>query len=65
MAAFDIRAWRAEHGVPDRITDPATVKRVTELLRRDLTQRRASGAQRQPTQDRTGRRNADDGQRAD
>lgn len=63
MADFDIRAWRAAHGLPERIDNPEVVEQATKLLRRDLTERLAE--QRQQSQDRTEHRNADDGQCAD
>ena len=51
MPTFDIRQWRARKGLPERIDDQEDVKRVTELLRRDLGQRLA--VQSQSSQDRT------------
>jgi hypothetical protein len=61
MAAFEIRAWRAERGLPERIDNPEAVEPVTKLLGRDLSEHLAtSGVQPQSSQGRTVRRNADD-----
>jgi hypothetical protein len=66
VAPFDIRAWRAERGLPERIDNPEVVESVTRLLARDLSERLATAEeQRQSTQDRTVRRSANDAQRAD
>jgi hypothetical protein len=39
---FDIRAWGAAHGWPERIDDPAVIDAVIALLRRDLEARLAA-----------------------
>lgn len=55
---FDIRQWRRQHGLPERLDDPDVIERVTRLLGRDLSERlAASGESPQPRQGRTGRRN--------
>jgi hypothetical protein len=66
MPGFDIREWRARHGLPERIEDPAQIKSAVALLSRDLMKRfAASGESRRLSQGRTVRRNADDGRRTD
>jgi hypothetical protein len=58
-ADFDIRAWRAKHGLPARIDNPAVIEAVAALLARDLTPRLAASEERsRPSQGRTGRRSA-------
>jgi len=36
-ADFDIRAWRAKHGLPARIDNQAVIEAVAAFLARDLT----------------------------
>jgi hypothetical protein len=36
---FDVRAWRARHRLPERITNPAVIESVTAFLQGDLTMR--------------------------
>jgi hypothetical protein len=56
---FDIRAWRARHRLPERITNPAVVQSVVALLQGNLTARvAASEEQSLRNQDRTERRSA-------
>jgi hypothetical protein len=58
-ADFDIRAWRARHGLPARIDNPAVIEAIAALLARDLTPRlAASGERSRWSQGRTGRRSA-------
>ena len=54
MPEFDIREWGSRRGFPMKIEDPDAIKRVTELLRRDLVERLAD--QSQLSQGRTVRR---------
>ena len=51
---IDIREWGSRHGFPMKLQEPDEIRRVTELLARDLRGPRAD--QSQSTQDRTLRR---------
>ena len=51
---LDIREWGSRHGFPMKLQEPDEIRRVTELLARDLPGPRAD--QSQSTQDRTSRR---------
>jgi hypothetical protein len=63
---FDIREWRRQRGLPERIEDPAQIKSVTALLARDLSERLgACEESRQQSQGRTVRRNTDEPERGD
>jgi hypothetical protein len=57
---FDIRAWRARHRLPERITNPAVIESVTAFLQGDLKVRVAVSEERSPrSQDRIERGNAE------
>jgi hypothetical protein len=45
MPGFDIRAWRASHGLPERVSDPAQINAIAALIGRDLSQRLAASGE--------------------